>query len=65
MKNTAFYLAVQINCYGNIWRCENGHGQSQDLNPGQNTGTQRQGQRRKREIKTKRHKYKKVVGTVL
>ena len=47
MVSTAFYVAVQINCNGNIWRERNGHGQSQDLNPDQDTETQRQGERRK------------------
>lgn len=56
MMSTAFYLAVQINFYGTIWRDGNGLGQSQDLNPGQDIETQRQRKRRKEEMKTKRHK---------
>lgn len=59
--STAFYVAVQINCYRNIWRERNGHGQSQDLNPDQDTETQRQGESRKGEMQTKTQNYEKVV----
>ena len=47
--------------YGNIWRDRTGHGQSQHLNPDQDRETQRQGDRRKGEMQTKRQNYEKVV----
>lgn len=50
-----FHFAISINYYAITRRHGNGHGQSQDLNPGQDMGRHRERDKKGRDIDQKAH----------